>query len=81
MTLDERLPTLRVLRGDREPEGGAVATTTALEAALRTRAPVLHASTPLVRKLAVRVSRRLGLDEHEEQMVDACAQLRDIGGG
>jgi putative nucleotidyltransferase with HDIG domain len=32
-----------------------------------------------VRKLAVRVSRWLGLDAHEEQMVDVCAQLRDIG--
>jgi HD-GYP domain-containing protein (c-di-GMP phosphodiesterase class II)/DNA-binding CsgD family transcriptional regulator len=80
ITLDERLPTLRVLRGGREPEGGAVATTAAaLEAALKTRAPALHASTPLVRKLAVRVSRRLGLDEQEEQMVDVCAQLRDVG--
>lgn len=80
ITLDDRPPTLRVLRGGREPDAGsAPITAEALEAALKARAPGLHASTPLVRKLAVRVSRRLGLDEHEEQMVDLCAQLRDIG--
>ena len=80
VTLDERPATLRVLRGGREPDAAAAAiTAAALEAALRTRAPALHASTPLVRKLAVRVSRRLGLDEHEEQTVDVCAQLPDVG--
>src|SRR5258708_431629 len=34
----------------------------ALEAALALRAPGLHASTPLVRQLAVKLSRDLGLD-------------------
>jgi putative nucleotidyltransferase with HDIG domain len=64
--------------------GGPDATTIAaaadaLETALRVRAPALHAGTRLVRKLARRVSRSLGLDESETQMVDACAQLRDVG--
>ena len=54
-------------------------TAAALEAALRTRAPALHGSTPLVRKLAVRVSRALGLDAEQQLMVDVCAQLRDVG--
>jgi len=80
ITLDERPPTLRVLRGGSGPDvGSAAITAAALEATLKTRAPALHASTPLVRKLAVRVSRRLGLDAHDEHMVDVCAQLRDIG--
>ena len=34
----------------------------ALEAALRARAPGVHASTPMVRQLAVKVGRELGLD-------------------
>jgi len=80
ITLDERPPTLRVLRGGSRPDAGSSAiTAAALEATLKARAPALHASTPLVRKLAVRVSRRLGLDAHDEQRVDLCAQLRDIG--
>jgi HD-GYP domain-containing protein (c-di-GMP phosphodiesterase class II)/DNA-binding CsgD family transcriptional regulator len=54
-------------------------TAAALEAALRARWPPLHAGTPLVRKLARRVSRRLGLGEADALMVDACAQLRDVG--
>jgi HD-GYP domain-containing protein (c-di-GMP phosphodiesterase class II)/DNA-binding CsgD family transcriptional regulator len=79
-TLDGRPPTIRVLRGGREPEADSTAiSAAALEAALKTRAPALHAPTPLVRKLSVRMSRRLGLDEHDEHMVDVCAQLRDIG--
>jgi putative nucleotidyltransferase with HDIG domain len=80
ITLDERPPTLRVLRGGSGPDASSSAiTAAALEATLKARAPALHASTPLVRRLSVRVSRRLGLDAHEEHMVDVCAQLRDIG--
>lgn len=63
-----------------EPASASVAiTATALEAALRVRWPSLHAGTPLVRKLARRVSRRLGLCEADALLVDACAQLRDVG--
>jgi HD-GYP domain-containing protein (c-di-GMP phosphodiesterase class II)/DNA-binding CsgD family transcriptional regulator len=51
----------------------------ALEAAISARASRLQSGTPLVRKLALRVSRQLGLDESQELMVDACAQLRDVG--
>lgn len=39
----------------------------------------MHGGTALVRKLALRVSRRLGLGEAEALLVDACAQLRDVG--
>lgn len=51
----------------------------ALEAALRTRAPAHHAGTPLVRKLAAKVSGQLGLDADERLAVDVCAQVRDVG--
>lgn len=50
-----------------------------LEAALVARAPGLHVSTPLVRKLAAQASRLLGLDDHERLAVDICARVRDIG--
>lgn len=50
-----------------------------LEAAFQARAPGLHTSTPLVRKLAGRVSDQLGLDDSERLAIDLCAQLRDIG--
>lgn len=50
-----------------------------LEVALRTRAPAHHAGTPLVRKLAAKVSLQLGLDAGEQLAVDVCAQVRDVG--
>ncbi len=79
-TLDDDHLTPPAASADAEQDRAPVArVAAALEAALRARAPALHASTPLVRKLALRVSRRLGLDETQEQMVDACAQLRDVG--
>lgn len=66
--------------GCAEPDTASVAiTAAALEAALRARWPALQAGTPLVRKLARRVSRRLGLGEADALLVDACAQLRDVG--
>ena len=49
------------------------------EAALRARAPAQHAGTPMVRKLAAKVSRQLGLRQAERLAVDVCAQVRDIG--
>lgn len=78
-TLDDRSP--RTLGpGGGEPDAASVAiTAAALEAALRARAPAVHSGTPLVRKLARRACRHLGLDDPETLMVDACAQLRDVG--
>jgi putative nucleotidyltransferase with HDIG domain len=51
----------------------------ALEAALRVRVPGVHASTPLVRQLAARVSRELGLDGQTQALLDIAARLRDVG--
>lgn len=50
-----------------------------LEAALKARAPGVYASTPMVRQLAVEVSRALGLDGEEQALVDLCSGVRDIG--
>jgi putative nucleotidyltransferase with HDIG domain len=63
-------------------EGGSHSLTsvaTGLAAALKLRARDLHATTPMVRKLAVQVSRQMGLDDHQQELVDVCAQLRDVG--
>jgi putative nucleotidyltransferase with HDIG domain len=50
-----------------------------LEAALNTRAPGLHSSTPTVRKLAVRICRQLNLDDDAQQLADLSARVRDVG--
>jgi HD-GYP domain-containing protein (c-di-GMP phosphodiesterase class II)/DNA-binding CsgD family transcriptional regulator len=50
-----------------------------LEAALKARAPGVHASTPMVRELAVRACGRLGLDHSELTLVDLCSRVRDVG--
>jgi putative nucleotidyltransferase with HDIG domain len=79
-TLDDRSRRTHADGGGSEPDATAVAiAATALEAALRARVPALHAGTALVRKLAMRICRALGLDEAETVMVDACAQVRDVG--
>jgi putative nucleotidyltransferase with HDIG domain len=51
----------------------------ALEACLRARAPGLHASTPLVRKLAAKVGQRLGLDGETSALLDLSVRVRDVG--
>ncbi len=51
----------------------------ALEAALRARAPGVYASTPMVRQLAVKVSRELSLDAHDQTLLDVAARVRDVG--
>jgi putative nucleotidyltransferase with HDIG domain len=51
----------------------------ALEAALKARAPGVHASTPMVRQLALKVGRELGLDPELEPRLDLAARLRDVG--
>src|SRR4051794_1044578 len=49
-----------------------------IEAALRVRAPAVHATTAMVRELAVRVARELQLDD-DPVPIDLCARLRDVG--
>jgi putative nucleotidyltransferase with HDIG domain len=58
-------------------ESGGIAR--ALEAAMRLRAPGVHASTPMVRELSVRICRQLGLDERLQGLVDLSARVRDVG--
>jgi putative nucleotidyltransferase with HDIG domain len=62
---------------DLGPEATPIAV--GLEAGLRARAPGVHASTPMVRELAVRLCRSLGLGESQQRMVDVCARVRDVG--
>ncbi|MHB1570328.1 MAG: HD domain-containing phosphohydrolase, partial [Solirubrobacteraceae bacterium] len=57
----------------------AVWTGAAFEAALRSRAPGVHASTPMVRQLAAKVARELGLDARSSALLDLAARVRDIG--
>ena len=72
--------TLRRASVDGEPDWSSLAPIAAgLEAALEARAPGVHIGTPLVRKLAMQVSRLLGLDDHERLAIDVCARVRDIG--
>ena len=51
----------------------------ALEAALRARAPGVHASTPTVRQLALKVGRELGLGAETQAILDIAVRVRDIG--
>jgi putative nucleotidyltransferase with HDIG domain len=50
-----------------------------LEAALRARAPGIHASTPLVCQLAARVGRELEFDAGALKLLVLAARVRDIG--
>lgn len=50
-----------------------------LEAALSLRAPALQSSTPMVRRLSVQISRRVGLGDRDQRLVDLSARVRDIG--
>jgi putative nucleotidyltransferase with HDIG domain len=50
-----------------------------LEAAIQLRSPDLHACTPMVRELAVRIAEQLGCDPAERGLVGVCARVRDIG--
>src|SRR5581483_207437 len=79
-TPDDRSPRPVAETSGGGPDAASVGSTAAaLEAALHARAPELYAGTPLVRKLARRVGRDLGLDASEAMLLDACAQVRDIG--
>lgn len=65
---------LAAARADGEQWAGA-----ALEAALAARAAGVHASTPMVRQLALQVGRELGLDARLEAHLDLAVRLRDVG--
>jgi putative nucleotidyltransferase with HDIG domain len=51
----------------------------AFEAAVRVRAPGVHASTPMVRELAIRVGRQLSLDGSSTMLLEASVRMRDVG--
>jgi putative nucleotidyltransferase with HDIG domain len=59
--------------------GAAAWVGAALEAVLRARAAGIHASTPMVRQLAAKVSREMGLDLEAQELLDLAARVRDIG--
>jgi len=59
--------------------GGEEWTGAALEAALAARAPGVHASTPMVRQLALQIGRELGLDAPELAHLDLAVRVRDVG--
>ena len=59
---------------DRAESAGA-----ALEAALAARAPGVHASTPMVRQLALQVGRELDLDAVAKAQLDLAVRIRDVG--
>jgi putative nucleotidyltransferase with HDIG domain len=59
--------------------GTAAWVAAALEAVLRARAPGVHASTPMVRQLAVKVSRELVLDAQNQALLDVATRVRDVG--
>lgn len=63
----------------RAENGLAASVAAALEASLRARAPGVHASTPLVRQLAARLSHEFGLDAQALALLDVSARIRDIG--
>src|ERR1700722_14502041 len=59
--------------------GSAALVAEALEATLRLRAPGMHASTPMVRQLALKVGHELDLDAHSADLLDVSARVRDVG--
>ena len=64
--------------GRRDP-GAAAWVAAALESAVRARAPGVYASTPMVRQLAVKVGRELGLDAQEQTLLEISVRVRDVG--
>jgi putative nucleotidyltransferase with HDIG domain len=62
-----------------EDPGSAAWVGAALEATVRVRAPGVHASTPLVRQLAAKVARELGLDAQTQALLDVAVCVRDVG--
>ncbi len=68
---------------DQLPKGGddrsATLVATALEAALKARAPGVQASTELVVKLVFRLGRELDLDAQNQRLLEIAARVRDVG--
>jgi putative nucleotidyltransferase with HDIG domain len=62
-----------------EDQGSAAWVATALEAALKARAPGVQASTGLVVRIAFRLGRELGLDAQSQALLEVAARVRDIG--
>jgi putative nucleotidyltransferase with HDIG domain len=60
-------------------KGSASYVAAGLEAALRARAPGAQTTTPLVRLLASRVAKELGLDTSSRALLDVAVRTRDIG--
>ena len=65
--------------GESGDRGSAAWVGAALEASVRTRAPGVHASTPMVRQLAARVARELRLDAQAASLLDVSVRVRDVG--
>jgi putative nucleotidyltransferase with HDIG domain len=62
-----------------ETEDSAAVVATALDAALKARAPGVQAPTELVVKVALRVGRELELDSASEALLAVAGRVRDIG--
>lgn len=80
-SLDEEagLAAAELARSPEATVGAAAWVAAALEATLRTLAPGVHASTPLVRQLAGRAGRELALDADARARLDIAVRVRDIG--
>jgi putative nucleotidyltransferase with HDIG domain len=65
--------------GRTDGSGSAGPVALALEAALGMRAPEVHASTPMVRQLAVQICRQLDVGAEDQALADTCARVRDVG--
>jgi putative nucleotidyltransferase with HDIG domain len=65
--------------GENGELGSVVWVGAAFEAAIRARAPGMYASTPMVRRLAAKVGRKLGLDSQTKTLLDVAVRVRDVG--
>jgi putative nucleotidyltransferase with HDIG domain len=57
----------------------AASVAAALDAALKARAPGVHATTDLVVRLASRIGRELDLDKDAQSVLEVSARVRDVG--
>jgi HD-GYP domain-containing protein (c-di-GMP phosphodiesterase class II) len=65
--------------GENGDLGSVVWVGAAFEAAIKVRAPGVHASTPMARRLAAKVGRKLGLDSQTKTLLDVAVRVRDVG--
>jgi putative nucleotidyltransferase with HDIG domain len=77
--LEDRAVTAARSNGEKREPDSAAWIVAALEAALRSRAPGLYGSTPLVAQLAARLARELDLDAQSRSLLDVSVRVRDIG--